>query len=74
MTNGIQIDDRFDALETTNANCKILYKRGIDRQWNEQTAVLDNLYIVDTWKEIIKILEFALVEKELMRVDTYEKY
>lgn len=74
MTNGIQIDDRFDALETTNANCKILYKRGTDRQWNKQTAVLDNLYIVDTWKEIIKILEFALVEEELMRVDTYEKY
>lgn len=66
MINGIQIDDRFDALETTNANCKILYKRGIDRQWNKQTAILDNLYIANTWKEIIQILEFALKQSFFM--------
>ena len=66
MTNGIQIDDRFDCLATTTANVKILYKQGKDYSWNQPTRTLENLYITNTWKEIVSILEFALKQSFFM--------
>lgn len=68
MTEGIQIDDRFDALETTNAGCKILILHYKDLYWNRQTSNVENLYKVNNWDEIIQILEFALHHKSVTQI------
>lgn len=59
MRHGIQIDDRTDNLITTNAPVKILYKHDSDMYWNRDYENVNNLYAVNTWKEIIDILSFA---------------
>lgn len=60
MSGGIQIDDRFDCMEKTGANVKILLTHGREFTWNRETRPLDNLYIVKNWDEISQILEFSL--------------
>lgn len=59
MKHGIQIDDRTDALVNTNAPIKILYRHNTDMTWNRDYDGINNLYAVNTWKEIIEILLFA---------------
>lgn len=59
MTGGIQIDDRTDALVSTNAELKILLKNGRDLEWNKVPRDSE-LYVVNYWREIKEILEFTL--------------
>ena len=59
MKHGIQIDDRTDSLAKTNAPIKILYRHNTDMMWNRNYDGINNLYAVNTWKEIIEILLFA---------------
>lgn len=58
MQGGIQIDDNMSSIENTNAAIKILLKNGYDFPWNKPKSNIDNLYIVQNWKEICQILEF----------------
>lgn len=60
MLKGIHIDDRPDALRSTNANIKVLLRRG-DYYWNdlESYTNINNLYTVRDWGEIAQILLFA---------------
>lgn len=64
MKNGIQVDDRLDNLQVTNASVKILMKNGIDTDYNggfgKYKGGMDNLYIVNYFDEIESILEFNL--------------
>lgn len=64
MHKGIQIDNVFQNLVNTDASLKILIKNDMDVSWNKQTDILDNLYIVNNWKEILEILDFASANKE----------
>lgn len=61
MQFGIQIDDRVDALRSTNANLKILFKGNGDYYWNqpESYANISNLYVTNGWEEVSQILLFA---------------
>lgn len=59
MNGGIQIDDRYDCLDT-NAPCKILLKNNLDLPWNNYKGGYDNVYIVNDWKEIEKYFEFTI--------------
>lgn len=59
MSMGIQIDDRVDALESTNAGCKILLKNGMELEWNTPEPG-NEFYIVNRWKEIGEIFKFTL--------------
>lgn len=56
MTNGIQIDDCTDALDT-NAQIKILYRDNHNFGWQSNYDNTDIL-VVDTWKQIDEILSF----------------
>lgn len=58
MQNGIQIDDNMESIENTNAAIKILFQNNNDFTWNKPKSNIDNLYVVQTWKEIYQILEF----------------
>lgn len=58
MQGGIQIDDNMNSMENTNATIKILFQNGNDFTWNRPKPNIDNLYVVQTWKEIFQILEF----------------
>lgn len=60
MDYGIQIDDRTDCLTGTNANIKILFKNNKDFYWNQTNKTKEALYKMNTWKEIVETLEFAL--------------
>ena len=60
MDYGIQIDDRTDCLIGSNANIKILFKNNRDFYWNRTDMTSEPLYIMNSWKEIIETLEFAL--------------
>ncbi len=58
MQDGIQIDDNMKSIENTNASIKILFQNNNDFTWNKPKSNIDNLYVVQTWKEIFQILEF----------------
>lgn len=60
MDYGIQIDDRTDCLIGSNANIKILFKNNRDFYWNRTDMTSEPIYIMNSWKEIIETLEFAL--------------
>lgn len=64
MKGGIQIDDRFDNLEPTNAKLKILMKNGLTTDYNASFGnnrnLLPNLYIINYFDELEQILEFNL--------------
>ena len=60
MSGGIQIDDRADCLENTNAAVKILIRNG-ERYWNKPILCANmpnNVYIVNNWNEAIEIILF----------------
>ena len=68
MINGIQIDDNFNNLKGTNANLKILLKNNRDTNYNTHEIKKDlynreDLYIINTFKELREILLFNLEEK-----------
>lgn len=63
MLNGILIDDHIDNLRSSNAKIKILYKGGIETDWNtinEQSEIDKSFMIADNWIEVDKILENIL--------------
>lgn len=57
MEGGIHIDDNYESLMSSNAEIKILFKSGNNYDW-QQTNPGDEVYIVNTWEEIIDILRF----------------
>ena len=65
MDYGIQIDDRTDCLIGSNANIKILFKNNRDFYWNRTDMSNEPLYIMNSWKEIIETLEFALENSDV---------
>lgn len=65
MDYGIQIDDRTDCLIGSNANIKILFKNNRDFYWNRTDTTSEPLYIMNSWKEIIETLEFALENSDV---------
>ena len=68
MRHGIQIDDRLDCLQT-NAAYKILLRNGLEVPWNNyQGNNMDNLYVVDNWKQIEEVFAFAAQYPEMVRV------
>lgn len=67
MRHGIQIDDRLDCLQT-NAAYKILLRNGLEVPWNNyQGNNMDNLYVVDNWKQIEEVFAFAAQHPEMVR-------
>ena len=63
MLNGILIDYHIDNLRSSNAKIKILYKGGIETDWNtinEQSEIDKSFMIADNWIEVDKILENIL--------------
>ena len=59
MQGGIQIDDNYNNLKTTDASVKILLKNGIGTNYNDYYLTSDNLqnlYIVDNIEEVVQIL------------------
>ena len=66
MQNGIQIDDNMHSMENTNAAIKILFQNNNDFTWNKPKPNIDNLYVVQTWKEIYQILEFLKKNPEFV--------
>ena len=67
MKHGIQIDDRTDALATTNAPIKILYKHNTDMRWNRGYENIENFYATNPWKEIIDILLYVKQDHSMFR-------
>lgn len=65
MDYGIQIDGRTDCLIGSNANIKILFKNNRDFYWNRTDITSEPLYIMNSWKEIIETLEFALENSDV---------
>ena len=66
MRHGIQIDDRLDCLQT-NAAYKILLRNGLEVPWNNYQGVnMDNLYVVDNWKQIEEVFAFAAQYPEMV--------
>lgn len=58
MSNGIQIDDKYDNLNTS-AKIKILQKNYIETDYNQvKKEFRDDLYIMQDWKQIGETLEF----------------
>lgn len=69
MSNGIQIDDRIDCLQT-NAALKILYTHNREFSWNNTSRChIENRYDCGTWEEITKILEFFVKNKKMVGAD-----
>lgn len=64
MTNGIQIDDKYENLDT-NARLKILQKNYIDTDYNKEEPNREDLYIMDNWKQISETLDFINNHREL---------
>lgn len=63
MSGGIQIDDNCNNLIDTNAKIKILFKNGINTDYNTDFGKfggIDNLYIVNNVKELEQVLMFNL--------------
>lgn len=58
MHKSVQIDDNMGCLEGTNAGMKILLRHGRNLSWNQPKPNEDNLYVVDSWKEIGEVLDF----------------
>lgn len=67
MQDGIQIDDNMSSIENTNAAVKILFQNNNNFTWNRPKLNIDNLYVVQTWKEICQILEFFKKNPEFVK-------
>lgn len=66
MKNGIHIDDHIDALRSSNAKIKILFKHdGIETNWNRHNPT-EELYIVTSWRQISDILNFYIKQGEII--------
>ena len=66
MSKGIQIDDTLDCLTTSNAKLKILLKDSpLDFHWNRQVIHSDDIYIAESWKDIIEIVTFLQKAEEI---------
>ena len=66
MSNGIQVDDNYGNLITTNANLKILIKNDRNTRYNnydyqEDMINREDLYIINTFEELKDILLFNLM-------------
>lgn len=57
MSDGIFIDDHIEYLRSSNAKIKILFRNNHDGDWNEINN-LDDVYVVNSWKEIYHIIKF----------------
>lgn len=57
MSDGIFIDDHIEYLRSSNAKVKILFRNNHDGDWNEINN-LDDVYVVNSWKEIYHIIKF----------------
>lgn len=65
MTNGIQIDDKYDNLNT-NAKLKILQKNYIETNYNQiKKEFREDLYIMQNWKQIGESLEFINEHRDI---------
>lgn len=58
MSGGIQVDDVYECLEKTNARIKLLYKNYNNFKWQRHSN--EDVYNVNSWKEINEILNFYL--------------
>lgn len=68
MSNGILIDDHIDNLRNSNAKIKILFKNGMDTNWNkiDLNKEEDRQFMVaDSWFDVESILDFVLSNKLL---------
>jgi len=68
MINGIQVDDNFEKLSNTNAALKVLLKNDRETKHNNYGCATemvnrDDLYIINTFKELENILLFNLEER-----------
>ena len=61
MTNGIQIDDRYDNLNT-NATYKILLKNYIETDYNQLLDMREDVYITNTFDEVVESIKFLSQE------------
>ena len=63
MSDGILIDDHVDNIRTSNAKVRILFKNGIDTDWNK-VEYDDPLYkqidILDDWCDVDATLNFII--------------
>lgn len=66
MAGGIQIDDNYSSLEGTNAAIKILIQNNRRFEWSIPKAGEDNLYVVQDWNDIYKILDFVIKYPEFI--------
>lgn len=64
MSDGIQIDDKYENLNT-NARLKILQKNFIDTDYNNFKDIREDLYIVQDWKQIGEIIAFINNNREI---------
>lgn len=65
MSDGIQIDDKYDNLNTS-ARIKILQKNYIETDYNQiKKEFRDDLYIMQDWKQIGEALEFLNNNREI---------
>ena len=69
MCNGIQVDDNYRNLTTTNASLKILIKNNRETRYNNydhqaEMANREDLYIINTFEELRDILVFNLMNRE----------
>lgn len=71
MSNGIQIDDKYENLNT-NAQLKILQKNYIDTDYNQVKDYRDDLYIMQDWKQIGETLEFINNNKNILKINIEE--
>lgn len=67
MSNGIQVDDKYDNLNT-NAKIKILQTNLIDTDYNyiKDKGIREDLYVMNDWKEIGESIEFF--DKEIKNI------
>lgn len=61
MTDGIQIDDRYDNLNT-NATYKILLKNYIETDYNQLLDMREDVYITNTFDEVVESIKFLSQE------------
>lgn len=61
MTDGIQVDDRYDNLNT-NATYKILLKNCIETDYNQLLDIREDVYITNTFDEVVESIKFLSQE------------
>ena len=54
------VDDNTEAIESINTPVKILIKNYTDTNWNQTPKNMEQVYVVNNFKEIIQICEFDL--------------